>query len=179
MKQLLFYAADGDLLPVLQAIEDCEPLKYVLTGNFTSPDVQTIFHGSQLPNLGKATHESSICSETFLVCQPQLSIVVRHFPGTGGIERFCVDQMVNPDTVTLTPGGVWTRDIVLWGRVATVSDSKASQNLMRRFAGAMKKQFTKIKAFHVGPKAHELLDSGKRLTIAAQSPREFDLKRNP
>ena len=90
-----------------------------------------------------------------------------------------MDQLANPDTVTLTPGGVWTQDIVLYGRVATASDSKASQELMRRFACAIKKQFTKIRAFYVGPKARELLDKGKRLTIAAQSPRDFDLVREP
>jgi hypothetical protein len=178
MKQLQFYAVVGDLLPVLQAVEDRGPLKYVLTGNFTTPDLQTFLRGSQLPNLGKATCDSATGSDSFLVCQPELQIIVRHLPGTGGIERFCVDQLANPETVTLTPGGIWNEDIVLYGCVGTASGSEASQELMRRFAGAIKKQFTKIKAVYVGPKACELLDAGKRLTLAAQTPKDFDLTRD-
>jgi hypothetical protein len=46
---------------------------------------------------------------------------------------------------------------------------------MKRFNSAVKKTFTKVKAFYVGPKALELLERGMRLTISAQSPREFDL----
>lgn len=175
MKQLQFYAADGDLLPVLQAVESVGPLKYVRFGNFTAQNVEAFSAGSDLPNLGKATSESAISSESFLVCEPEVRIDVRRLPGADGIERFCVDQLANPDTVTLTPGGIWTQDILLYGRVATASESKASQALMRRFAGAIKKQFTKIKAVYVGRKALEMLNAGKRLTLAAQSPAEFDL----
>jgi hypothetical protein len=176
MKQLQFYAAEGDLLPVLQAVESHGALKYIRFGNSTSRHVQAFSAGSELPNLGKATSESAISSESFLVCQCELDVVVDQFVNDHGVARCCIDQLANPDTVTLTPGGVWSQDVVLYGRVATASESKTSQELMRRFAGAIKKQFTKIKAFYVGPKARELLEAGKRLTIAAQSPREFDLK---
>jgi hypothetical protein len=86
-----------------------------------------------------------------------------------------VDQLRNPDSVTFTPAGIWDDDVILHGRVATASDSEASQALMRRFHVAIKKGFAKVKAFYVGPQAMELLKAGKRLTIAAQSPREFDL----
>ena len=178
MKQLQFYAVDGDLLPVLQAAEGRGPLKYILTGNFTTPDLRTFLQGSQLPNLGKATCDFAMGSDSFLVCQPELPIVVRRLPGADGIERFCVDQLANPDTVTLTPGGAWDEEIVLYGCVGTASESKASQELMRRFAVVIRKQFTKIKAVYVGPEARKLLDTGKRLTLAAQTPRDFDLRRD-
>ena len=176
MKQLQFYAVGGDLLPVFRAVEGIGPLKYVRAGNFTTRDLQTFAYGSELPRLGVATCESAVGCDRFLVCEPELPIVVRQLPGADGIERFCVDQLANPDTVTLTPGGVWDEDVVLYGCVGTASDSRASQELMRRFAGEIKKQFTKIRAVYVGPKARELLDAGKRLTLAAQSPRDFDLK---
>jgi len=86
-----------------------------------------------------------------------------------------VDQLVNPDTVVLNPGGVWRGDILLYGRVATVSGSAESQRLMRRFRAAIRSGFRQVRAFWVGPEALRMLHSGKRLTIAEQSPRGFDL----
>jgi hypothetical protein len=46
---------------------------------------------------------------------------------------------------------------------------------MKRIQAAVKKTFSKVKAFYVGPKALALLENGKRLAGAVQSPREFDL----
>jgi hypothetical protein len=92
-------------------------------------------------------------------------------------ERFAVDQLFNQDTVVLTAGGIWTEEVLLNGCLATVSDSPPAQALMRRFHSAFKKTFVKIKVFHVGPKAVVMLDNGKRLAGAAQSPRELDLSR--
>jgi hypothetical protein len=110
-----------------------------------------------------------------LVCDRATNVNVRAFKGNGGIDRFCVDQLLNPNTVTFTPAGVWNEDILLDGRVATVSQTPASQELMKRFQKAITKYFTKIRAFYVGPEAHAMLKAGKRLAIGADSPREFDL----
>jgi len=44
-------------------------------------------------------------------------------------------------------------DIVLHGRVGTASETPASQELMKRFHSVIKKNFTKVKAFFVGPAA--------------------------
>jgi hypothetical protein len=47
--------------------------------------------------------------------------------------------------------------------------------LMRRFHEAIKRNFSKIRAYYVGPEAYELLKRGKRLTINEHAAREFDL----
>jgi hypothetical protein len=86
-----------------------------------------------------------------------------------------MDQLLNPDTVRLIPAGLWGEDIVLAGMVDTVSDSPIAQELMKRFNSAFKIQFSKVKGYWVGPEALAFLNAGKRLTIAAQSPPEFDL----
>ena len=92
-----------------------------------------------------------------------------------GGTNYHVDQVFNPDTVIFTPGGLWTEEIVLNGRFATASLSEQAKRLMTRFSHQVKKHFVRVKAYHVGPKAFGLLESGKRLTIAQQSPREVDL----
>ena len=180
MKHILFFALKEDLLALFELIDNNSSLKYVLTGNFSTNEIKNglkVFAaGAEIPNLGKATAKSAVACDGFLVCEPEMTVNWRLLPGNTG-ERVCIDQLVNPDTVTFTPGGIWDENIVLHGRVATASESPISQALMKRFQAAIKKTFTKIKAFYVGPMALRLLESGKRLTIAAQSPRECDLKK--
>ena len=177
MKQILFFALKEDLVPVLALLESKGALQYILTGNFLKRDFKQIVFttGVQIPNLGKATADQWIGCEAFLVCEPETAINLRTLQGYDGNERICVDQFANPDSVTFTPGGIWNEDIVLNGCVGTASESQASQALMKRFHSAIKNTFSKAKAFYVGPKALRLLESGKRLAGAVQSPRELDL----
>jgi hypothetical protein len=179
MKLIHFFALKDDLLPMLEAVECDDPLKYVRTGNCLSPDFNEFLNGADIPTLGKASAESAIGCESFLVTPRTLPVILRPIKATGGTERYCMDQLINPDTVEFIPAGVWSDEIVLNGRVGTVSDSAVSQELMKRFNSAIRKQFTKIKAFWVGANALTLLNAGKRLAGAAQSPREFDLTTGP
>lgn len=175
MKRILFYATREDLLPVLREFESKETLKYVRTGLFPTHSYDTIEHGAQIEGLGKATADSASLSETFLVCRRETPVKVR--PITGGtVQRFAIDQLWNPDTVVFTPAGLWNDEALLHGRLGTISDKPSAQALMRRFNAAMRKNYTKVNSFWVGPKALDYLKSGKRLTIAVQSPKEFDLK---
>jgi hypothetical protein len=174
MKQILFFALNEDLLALFELIDSNGLLKYARMGNFRQDEINdhiSVFEsGSALPNLGSASADSSAACEGFLVCERETPIKLR-----GLAERFCVDQLANPDSVEFKPGGIWNEEIVLHGRIATASDSQISQALMKRFQAAAKKTFSKVKSFYVGQKAFASLESGKRLTISAQSPRDFDL----
>jgi hypothetical protein len=172
MKHILFFGTKQDLLPMLQLVESSGPIKYVRMGHFRQGAVEVCNFGSEIPDLGKATANSSINCESYLVCEPDTPVNLRPVGRAGLI---CIDQLVNPDTVTFTPAGILNEEMLLHGRVATVSDSKPAQYLMRRFHSAIKKNFGKIKAFYVGPNARTLFERGTRLTAAAQCPREFDL----
>ena len=178
MKQIHFFALKDDLLAMLELVESEGSLKYTPMGNFPKDEIKdglSVFGtGAGIPNLGKATAESAAACEAFLVSEPKTPINLEAVDASTG-KRICVDQLVNPDTVTFTPGGVWNEDVVLNGRIATASDSQISQALMKRFHAAVKKAFSKVRAFYVGPKALVMLHSGKRLAGAVQSPREFDL----
>lgn len=176
MKQILFFALKEDLLPILEAVERECSLKYVRMGQFPKSDYESFAKGATIPNLGIATADSTISCESFLVTENAIPINMRPIKSISGIDRYCVDQLVNPDSITLTPAGIWSPDIILNGRVATVSESSTmSQALMKRFHSAFRARFSKVKAFWVGHNARALLDSGKRLTISAQSPHDFDL----
>src|SRR5438132_7538400 len=163
MKQILFFALKEDLVPMLELVENKGPLRYVLTGNFLKREFKQIVFaaGASIPNLGKATADQWISCEAFLVCERETAVNLRTLQGYDGHERICIDQLANPDSVGFTPGGMWNEDVVLNGCVRTASESQASQALMKRFQAAIKKTFSKVRAFYVGPKAHTLLDSGK------------------
>jgi hypothetical protein len=108
--------------------------------------------------------------DTYLICKRNQPIELRHFRDYERCERICVDQLANPDTVTFAAGGIWTDEIILEGCVATVSDSQASQELMRRFQSAIKKAFRKVKAFYVGPKAQAIAFMQDRFKATGKVP---------
>jgi len=172
--QTLFFALREDLLAVFDAVESQGPLQYVPFGGFASPSVPRYSCGEEIPTLGRATCESAIASDTFLVTESGIAIDIRHGK-SNDTDRYFVDQLFNPDTITFSSGGMW-KEILLYGRVASASDSVLSRRLLRRFQSAIKKRFVRIGAYYVGPSAVHMLKLGKRLTIAEQSPPEFDLK---
>jgi hypothetical protein len=178
MAHILFFALKDDLLPLLEAVERNGPLKYIRTGIYLHPKYDVFRRGADLPSLGKATSESAIASQSFLVCEPEVSVKIRPVALYSGGTNYHIDQLINPDTLVFTPGGVWTDEIVLYGRLATVSITQPAKSLMSRFRYQIKKQFVRVKAYYVGPKALGLLEAGKRLTIAQQSPRDADLTLN-
>ncbi len=179
MKSIHFFALNEDLLALLEIVESKGALKYTHMGNFPGHEIKDgprVFDtGAGIPNLGIAYADSSTTCERFLVCEQGMPIKLRCLKGVDGGERVCVDQLANADSVVFLSGGIRNEDIVLKGYIGTASDSKISQALMKRFHAAIKKTFSKVKAFYVGPKALTLLESGKRLTGSVQSPREYDL----
>jgi hypothetical protein len=178
MAQLLFFAVNEDLLALLDLVDAKGPLNYIRTGNFLADEIKdglTVYNtGVELPGLGLADGDASTLCASYLISERDTPINLRHFQGFDA-PRVCIDQLINPDTVTFKPAGIWKKDILINGDVGTASDSKGSQGLMRRFQAAIKKTYTKVRAFYVGPKARQMLDSGKRLCQAIQSPPEYDL----
>ena len=175
MKQILFFALKDDLVSMIDAAEAIEALKYVRVGNYTNPEIQALNSALDIPDLGRASSGTASTSASYLVCKRDTPVNARPVATAGGASRFPVDQLVNPDSVVFTPAGIWTDEILLHGRLATVSDTAPAQELMKLFNSVVRKRFTKVRAFYVGPQALTWLQAGKRLTISDQSPREFDL----
>ncbi|HEU4653050.1 MAG TPA: hypothetical protein VFS47_03640 [Steroidobacteraceae bacterium] len=175
MKVVRFFASNGDVLEVLREIEKSADLQYVRAGILPASFIDRFERAQDIPNLGRATHESAISSESFLVADKTLTLLPRNVSHNDGTTSFCLDQLNNPDAAVFTPAGNWGTDTVLYGTMGTASDSPASIKVVKLFERAIKKKFTKIKAYWVGPTAFTLLTQGRRLTIAVQSPRELDL----
>lgn len=175
MKPILFFALKADLLAVLATVESSKSLKYTKMGISAKRDLQWLVSGGAIPNLGVADADSSIACETYLVTELPIAVEIRHIRQSDGTVKFSVDQLMNPDTVTLSAGGERAGDVILHGRIASASDSIKSQEMMKSFSSAFRKHFRKVKSYWVGPNAYARLEGGARLTAAVASPLEYDL----
>jgi len=171
-----FYATKADLMPVLELVERKQPIKYTRCGTLATNSPEIFLQASDIPALGTAKCESASVGECFLVSSREVTIQPRAIKQNDGKTRFAFDQLYNPETVTLLPGGWWGKDILLYGRVDTVSQRPTAQKLKRQYANALRKHFVRVGAYYVGKEAYRALEAGKRLTLAEQTPTSFDLR---
>jgi hypothetical protein len=173
--QTLFFATKNDLLPLMATVEAEMPVKYVETGLFSSNEPRIHMGAEFLPNLGAANHESAINCVSYLVMPREATVEVRRVSQEDGTYRYAIDQQENADSIQLQPGGAFSSEVFLHGRIATVSASRVSGNIYRIYRTAIKTRYMKVKAFYVSEQCMHLYERGVRLTIAAQSPRDVDL----
>lgn len=171
-----FYATSEDLLQVLQRFERKHPVVYTRTGSFEYPSHPTFHSGQSISTLcSPAPHPEAVAGYTYLVTPEGVQVAIRQIALRRGGVHYAVDQLSNPISITFTHGGFYAPDVLLYGRVATCSDHPNAARLYRAFASSVAKVFSRVRAFYVGPKALELLRKGCRLTIGANSPRDYDL----
>jgi hypothetical protein len=176
-----FFALREDMLPVLAKIESNGPLGYALADRFLQPHYPTYSSGAEIPNLGIASAASAVGCDRYLVYETSTKLLLRTVTETDRDNRpirtsYRLDQLHNPDTIVFQPGGVWKGDTLLHGSVSTVPwSNEATKKIRARFQYAIRKHFASIRGYYVAPGAMEMLKAGKRLTIAVQSPHDFDL----
>jgi hypothetical protein len=175
MPQIHFYATREDLEPVIRAIEDTATFRYARTGLHTSSIYPEYLSALDIPSLGRATGDQAMMCEAYLVVRKSERIAIREIPQNCGGMRYAVDQLVNPRSIVFQSGGVRDGRVVICSRVSTTGQSEEAKAMFRLFAGRLKKSFEKRQAFYVGPSVMRLKEEGFRLTMAVQSPKEYDL----
>lgn len=176
--QISFFATQSDLLPVLQAVEGSRPFEYIPSGSFNAPTVKRLESLITSPNLGIATVGDSNHEATYLIASRGTEVQIRDVPQRRGGVKYAVDQVANPKTIAIRPGGMYQDKYLIAGQIGTASDDKDSFELFKLFSGELTKRFEKVKSFYVGPEARTLLDKGWRLTASVKASPEYDLKRN-
>jgi hypothetical protein len=174
--QRLFFATAEDLLAVFERVEAGRRLAYTLTGLFETPELKLAPSGAAIPTLDSpAPHPGAGAGYNYLVTAAADPVVVREVPQRRGGVRYAIDRLANPRSVALMPGGLYPPNVRLYGRVGTASDAEFSVRLCRAFATAIAESFRRIGAYYVGRQAEGLWRGGQRLTIGADSPRDYDL----
>ena len=102
---------------------------------------------------------------------------LREIPQSNGNIKIAVGPYLNPKTIELKIGGVYTKkeNVLVAGRVATASDDIDSLKLYKFISSKIKKKFKRIGAFYIGAKAEEKLRLGWRLVTNERLTTEFDL----
>lgn len=105
MKRIHFFAPPVDIVPVLARFEANAPLKFVETGNLTTPDRTIFLRSEEIPEPGISTHETGGISRTYLVSLRETKHNARAFVGLAGERRWTLDNGDNDGTVILTMAG--------------------------------------------------------------------------
>lgn len=176
MSRISFFALRDDLLQVLEEIEGKARPAYTLAESYPSPTAKQFESASDIPGLGIADAEQTALCAQYLITVASLEIQSEKIHRWNGSVVYVVNQSFNPDSVILTAGGRWDEDIIIAGNIASGSKSPSSEAWMRKYRTVIKRRFTRINAFWVGPSALIDFRRGQRLTIAEQSPSEYDLR---
>ena len=172
-----FYALPEDLLVIFELAEASQPLRYTPTETLRVASPKFFLTGTELPTLrDPPPSDSAISGHSYLVTLRDAEPVGRKIDLTSGGVRYAFDQLSNPDSIELLPGARHESGAILYGRIATCSNSAVSGRLFGIFKSAIGKRFRKINAFWVGPRAEEAWRHGARLTIGLASPPEYDLR---
>ena len=174
-KRVRFYATSRDILSVLALVEDKCRVQYIRTGNNDHPRVSRYLRGAEIPEIGIADQGTGSVCRAFLVMLAETTLNVDTFRGSDGHTRYSISQLLNEDSVVFRPAGMWRSSILLCGEVATLSGSDHALLLMKHFRAAIRKLFKCYGIQWIGPEAMALWASGSRLTIADQSPPEYNL----
>ena len=174
--QFMFYATAQDLTPVLSLLEAQKKLQYTPMLDVVSNKPQNYFSYADIPDFGRTCHPTGVMNPTYLVALRGTVVQVKTiYLRTGGV-NFSIGQGLNRDTVTLSPGGMYGNDVLLYGTIATVSESEASLELYDFMVEPYLARFTQVHEFYLGPEAFDLWKSGVRLTTAAIGPADSGLK---
>jgi hypothetical protein len=174
--QLSFFGVRADLEDLLRSIEANRPLQYVETGTFEDADISSIALLNSA-DLGRSFTGAASTDRSYLVTSSESPVEVRPVPQKSGDVRYAIDQMSNPQSIVLKPGGTYGDSCVIAGQVGTVSDHPESLDLQRLFEREIRKRFAKVKSYFVGREAADLLKKGWRLTANVKSPALYDLAR--
>lgn len=176
-KQLMFFSTIEDIEMVIRDIESTIEVQYYKTGLLESeigPNYDSAF---DIPDIGFSASGDWNRIDSYLVVKKSTILKIREVPQRSGEVKYAVDQMINPGSIELKLGGVYLEkeNVIVAGRIATISEDSDSSELYKLFTSKIKKMFKKIGAFYVGESAGKKLKLGWRLVTNEKSPREYDL----
>lgn len=176
-KQIMFFTLLEDIDNIIRNFESVIEIQYFKTGLFDSKNIPTYNSLLDAPNIGVALSGDWNRVDNYLITNKSASLNIREVPQRTGEMKFAVDQMNNPKSIELKLGGIYQekQNVIVAGRVSTISENSDSLELFKLLSTKIKKEFRKIGTFYVGKSAEEKLKEGWRLVTNEKSPKEYDL----
>lgn len=175
--QLSFYSTPEDIRFILRAVESMVEVQFIPMGLFDTSTHVAVPSLAASANLGIALTGDSNREQSYLVAPINCMVETRAIPQRGGGTKYAIDQLANPSSIVLRPGGIFGDAAVVAGQVGTASVDVVSSDLFATFSMEIQRQFRKVRSFYVGAEACQLLDNGWRLTSNIKSPSTYDLRR--
>ena len=173
---MMFFAMLEDIENSIRDIESMIDIQYYKTGLLDSKSIPTYKSVFYVPNIGVALSGDWNRLDNYLITKKTTLINVREVPQKTGETKFAVDQMNNPKSIEMKLGGIYReKNVIVAGRISTISEDSDSNELYNIFTTKLKKEFKKIGVFYVGKKAEDKLRLGWRLVTNEKSPKEYDL----
>src|SRR5262245_35097947 len=133
-RSLELYATGFDLIELLAAIESQRPVRYVAADTLDHEVPESFATSRQLPKLGIASAGSQAREAAYLVVNANDVVEARGVPQRRGGTLFSFDQLLNPRSVVLRPGGVFQNECIIAVQIGTASSAKESEDLLKLFA---------------------------------------------
>lgn len=173
---MMFFAMLEDIENSIRDIESMIDIQYYKTGLLDSKSIPTYKSVFYVPNIGVALSGDWNRLDNYWITKKTTLINVREVPQKTGETKFAVDQMNNPKSIEMKLGGIYReKNVIVAGRISTISEDSDSNELYNIFTTKLKKEFKKIGVFYVGKKAEDKLRLGWRLVTNEKSPKEYDL----
>ncbi len=176
-KQMMLFATIEDVENSIRDIESLADIQYYKTGLLDNKNIHPYKSLFDAPNIGVSLSGDWNKIDNYLITKKTTSLEVREVPQRTGETKFAVDQMNNPKSIEMKLGGIYKEkeNVLVAGRISTISEDSDSIELYKLFTTKFKKEFKKIGTFYVGKKAEEKLKMGWRLVTNEKSPKEYDL----
>ena len=174
---MIFFTLIEDIENAIRDIESTIDVQYYKTGLLDSRIIPTYNSLFDLPNIGVVSSGDWNKIDNYLITLKTTELNIREVPQRTGEMKFAVDQMNNPRSIEIKLGGIYQEkeNVIVAGRIATISEDVDSNELYKLFTTKIKKEFRKIGAFYVGKKAEKKLKMGWRLVTNEKLPKEYDL----
>ena len=176
----MFFSLMEDIDCLVLEFEAMNKVRYCLVGMHDSEAVPTYSSLRDLPNVGYVTVGDWNRIDTYLISRVSSPVVIRTVPQRSRGVKYALDQRENPQTVEIKLGGIYSAagNVIVAGRLATVSQDSESLNMYTLLSRLLKTHFRRIESFYVGKHAEEKLYEGWRLVTNSRLPREYDLERS-
>ncbi len=161
----------------MKKVEVLESIRYYLIDSFLNESIPAYNSFENIEDLGFVQEGDWNLTKSYLTQNPRFTLGLRRILQNDEKVRFDVNQLENAFSVFVKPSGIYTgrKDILIAGKIATISDTQISTALYTVFQKQIRKEFEKVGAFWVGPTAFQYLKDGWRFTTSTEAPREYDL----
>lgn len=177
--RIQFFATPTDIESLLSAFEikiDFD-FKYVLTGRTLKESREVYTSFKDIPDKGISTHETGYFSTGYMILPLEDRLVINIGRQRSGDACWDLDTESHKNAVSFVMGGVWEENTLLAGEILYAWDTETGIKIVKALRAAFRSgKYKKIDGYLLGEDALNWLQRGKRLTRAAQSPRECDLR---